>query len=152
MALSEYLSKERIIADLGACSKNEVLETLAELGTRNCPELDLGRVIEVLNQREILGSTGIGEGVAIPHAKVEGCRHITVALARSINGCNFNAVDGRKCHIFCMLLAPPNAAVMHLSVLAHFVRVFKPQEFRNRFMEAEDEEQIWNLLNSVWKD
>lgn len=152
MPLSDYLARENIIPDMTAASKDDAMSILAEQAACTCPGLDRGRIIQVLNQREALGSTGIGDGVAIPHGKVDGCPCITVFIARSVDGCDFNAVDGRKCHIFCMLLAPPSAAAMHLSVLAHFVRLFKIQEFRNRFMEAQDADEIWNLLDKAWKD
>lgn len=105
-----------------------------------------------MHQREALGSTGIGDGVAIPHGKVEGCENISVIVARSTLGCDFDSMDRRKCHIFCMLIAPPKAAAMHLSVLAHFVRILKNSEFRRRFMEAQDSEEIWKLLESFWRD
>ncbi len=152
MPVKDYLSKECIITELRASTKDEALAELAARAAVVCPGLDTAEVIKVLHQREALGSTGIGEGVAIPHGKVAGCAHITVILARSASGCDFSAVDGRNCHIFCLLLAPPSAAAMHLSVLAHFVRIFKSQEFRRRFMEAPDEAVIWALLDSAWKD
>lgn len=152
MPLSDYLSPDCICANLEASSKDQAMEALVDLITKSCPGLDRGRAITVLHQREALGSTGIGDGVAIPHGKLEGCEKITVAIAKSEKGCDFNSMDGRKCHIFCLLLAPPKAAAMHLSVLAHFVRIFKTNEFRKRFMEARDEAAIWKLLDSAWRD
>ncbi|MDL2285111.1 PTS sugar transporter subunit IIA [Desulfovibrio sp. OttesenSCG-928-F07] len=152
MALQDYLKLENIIPDFNASTKEEALEALVAHAVKFCPALNAAATLEVLQERESLGSTGIGEGVAIPHGKVEGCDGITVVLARSLHGCDFNAVDGRKCHIFCMLLAPSKAAAIHLSVLAHFVRVFKTREFRTRFNEAADAKAIWSLLSSTWKD
>lgn len=152
MPLSDYLSPQRISAALEASTKDEALLAMVKLMECSCPGLDRGRTLEVLHQREALGSTGIGDGVAIPHAKIESCEAISVAIGRSKEGCDFNAMDGRKCHIFCMLLAPHKAAAMHLSILAHFVRIFKTNEFRTRFMEAPDEAAIWKLLESAWRD
>lgn len=152
MPLSDYLSPAAVNANLQAAGKDRALEAMVELIETSCPGLDRGRTIKVLHQREALGSTGVGDGVAIPHGKVEGCEKITVAVGRCIDGCEFNALDGRKCHIFCLLLAPPKAAALHLTVLAHFVRVFKTNEFRRRFMEAPDEAAIWKLLDSAWRD
>lgn len=152
MPLSDYLSPACVDASLKAATKEQALEAMAQLIENSCPGLDRGRVLKVLNQREALGSTGIGDGVAIPHGKVEGCGKITVAVGRSVEGCDFNSMDGRKCHIFCILLAPPGSAAMHLTVLAHFVRVFKTAEFRKRFMEAPDAGALWKLLESAWRD
>lgn len=152
MPLSDYLSPASVSANLKADNKDQALLAMAELMETSCPGLDRGRVITVLNQREALGSTGIGDGVAIPHGKVEGCKKISVAIGRSVAGCDFKSMDGRPCHIFCMLLAPPSAAAMHLTVLAHFVRILKTSEFRKRFMEAPDEAAIFKLIESAWRD
>lgn len=152
MPLADYLSQRCICANLKAETKEQALEAMVDLIIKSCPGLDRGRALDVLKQREALGSTGIGDGVAIPHGKVEGCGNITVAIGRSAEGCAFDAVDGRKCHIFCLLLAPPRAAAMHLTVLGHFVRMFKTNAFRSSFMEVHDEADIWRLLESAWRD
>lgn len=152
MPLSDYLAPGCINAALAVQTKDQALGALVDLLVKPCPGLDRGRVITVLHQREALGSTGIGDGVAIPHGKVEGCEKISVAIGRSREGCDFNSMDGRKCHIFCLLLAPPGAAALHLTVLAHFARIFKTHAFRARFMEAPDEAALWKLLESAWRD
>lgn len=106
----------------------------------------------VLHRRERLGSTGIGDGVAIPHGKDAICSRVTVAVGRSLAGCDFAALDGKKCHIFCLLLAPESVAAGHLSLLAYFAKIFKSNEFRKRFMDAADADAIWRLINSTWRD
>lgn len=152
MPLSDYLAPAGIITGMQAASKHEALEELVNKLETACPGIDRGRAVEVLLHRESLGSTGIGEGVAIPHGKVEGCDNITVVIGRSVNGCDFDAVDRRKCHVFCLLVAPPKAAAMHLSVLAHFARIVKNAEFRSRFMQAQHEDDIWRLFATAWRD
>ncbi|MDL2314393.1 PTS sugar transporter subunit IIA [Desulfovibrio sp. OttesenSCG-928-C14] len=150
MALEQYLKKESIIEDLQAGSKEEALAGLVGAMLQSCPGLDREEVMEVMRKREALGSTGIGDGVAIPHGKTGHCGDILVAVARSAKGCDFAAVDGRPCHVFCALLAPEEAVAGHLSILARFARIFRSREFRARFMEAENAEAIWKLLDDAW--
>ena len=152
MSLISYLPPDSVLARLEAKTKEPALVALASRVVELHPELDQGEVFSVLCEREAMGSTGIGDGVAIPHGKLAACREITVLVARSVSGCDFGAVDGRACHIFCLLLAPPEAASTQFSVLEHFVRLFKVKEFRDRFMEAADAESIWKLLDSAWRD
>lgn len=152
MPLSDYLTPASIVADMTAITKEEALEELVDALSGRCPGLDRDNVLEVLHQREELGSTGIGDGVAIPHGKVESCDRVVIAVGRSINGCDFKALDDRKCHVFSLLLAPNHAAAGHFSVLARLARIFKHMEFRRQFMEAADADAIWRLISAAWRD
>jgi PTS system nitrogen regulatory IIA component len=152
MPLGDYLPRENILADFAARDKEEALAALVGQAGLSCPGLDQSAALEILRQRESLGSTGIGDGLAIPHGKVAGCPRILATLARSRAGCDFNAVDGRKCRILCLLLAPPEAACAHLNVLGHFARIFKIRKLQDSFMAASSAEDIWKLLEAAWDE
>jgi PTS system nitrogen regulatory IIA component len=95
MRLSEILEEDNIILDLKAKDKNGVLEELAEVMTNHEPSLDTGSLIRVLLERERLGSTGIGDGVAIPHGKFRGVTHPIISFGRSLKGLDFESMDGQ---------------------------------------------------------
>lgn len=152
MPLCEYLKAESVSAELGASGKEEALEAMITLIKQSCPGLDRDKTLSILKEREALGSTGIGDGVAIPHGKLGCGDNIVVAVARSVAGCDFDAVDGRKCHIFCLLLAPESSKTGHLSLLARFARIFKRADFKKKFMEAPDSAAIWKLMDNAWVD
>lgn len=152
MALADYLTVSSVSANLEVSSKQEALEALLALLADSCPELDIKKALTVIYKREAMGSTGIGDGVAIPHGTVNGCPRIQATIARSTAGCDFDAVDGKKCHIFCLLIVPEAASAGHLSVLAKFARMFKAKEFQNRFMEAADDADLYRVLQMFWRD
>jgi PTS system nitrogen regulatory IIA component len=103
-------------------------------------------MIEVLNEREKLGSTGIGEGVAIPHGKVGGLPKLVAAFAVSHAGVDFEAIDGKPSQIFFALVAPENSAGIHLKALARISRLFKNAKFRGQILEAKDAQEIYQLI------
>ncbi len=149
MELSQLLSKELILPELKSTSKAEVLKELLEPVGEKFPNLNLKKAYNVLIEREQLGSTGIGDGVAIPHGKLQELKDILVVVGRSFTGVDFDALDKKPCHIFFLVLAPENVAGMHLRILANISRLVKDQEFRHSFMEAKGVEGIWELLTSV---
>ena len=149
MQLADYLDKELVLAELTAKSKSEVLrELVAPLQGRE-EGVDPERAYVVLMEREKLGTTGIGDGVAIPHGKLDDLERIIVVVGRSAEGVEFEALDFSPCRIFFLVLAPEQVAGMHLKVLAHISRLIKDQEFRSQFLAAEGRDGLWNLLSSV---
>jgi len=149
MQLADYLDKNLVLDSLAAGSKPDVLrELVAPLKDRQDGP-DPNRAFEVLQEREKLGTTGIGDGVAIPHGKLADLEQIVVAVGRSRDGVDFEALDFTPCNIFFMVLAPEQVAGMHLRLLAHISRLIKDQDFRKRFLEAKDREELWELLSSV---
>ncbi|WP_272699707.1 PTS sugar transporter subunit IIA [Desulfovibrio sp. Fe33] len=149
MKLSDYLAKELILPELQSEDKSDVLhELVAPLGEQY-PEMDTDQAVRVLLDRERLGSTGIGDGIAIPHGKLEDLEKVIVVVGRSRKGVEFEALDHSPCHIFFLVLAPEQVAGMHLRVLAQISRLLKDEEFRKEFLAAEDLEALWSLLKSV---
>ena len=149
MKLSDYLAKELILPELQSEDKSDVLhELVAPLGEQY-PEMDTDQAVRVLLDRERLGSTGIGDGIAIPHGKLEDLEKVIVVVGRSRKGVEFEALDHSPCQIFFLVLAPEQVAGMHLRVLAQISRLLKDEEFRKEFLAAEDLEALWSLLKSV---
>jgi PTS system nitrogen regulatory IIA component len=144
--ISEFLSPEAVIADLRAKDKQEVLRELSAALSRAHPSLKEERLVEVLREREKLGSTGIGEGVAIPHGKLAGMTQLLAAFGVSRGGVDFEAIDGRPTHLFFALVAPENSAGVHLKALARISRLFKNARFRASILEAPTAEAIHELI------
>lgn len=146
--LTEYISKDLIIPELNSTTKSEVLKELLEPIHTKYPELNIKNVYKVLMEREKLGSTGIGDGVAIPHGKLDELSKIVTVVGRSFNGVDFDSLDKKPCYIFFLVLAPENVAGLHLKLLAHISRLLKSAEFRQDFMEAKGVQGIYDLLTS----
>ncbi len=146
MRISEFLSPEAVIADLRAKDKQEVLRELSAALARAHPSLKEERLVEVLREREKLGSTGIGEGVAIPHGKLAGMTQLLAAFGVSRGGVDFEAIDGRPTHLFFALVAPENSAGVHLKALARISRLFKNARFRASILEAPTVAAIHELI------
>ncbi|QGY41133.1 PTS sugar transporter subunit IIA [Pseudodesulfovibrio cashew] len=149
MKLGDYLVKDLILPNLTSDSKSGVLmELIAPVGKTE-PEVDTDHAVRVLLDRERLGTTGIGDGIAIPHGKLENLEKVIVVAGRSPEGVDFEALDHRPCFIFFLVLAPEQMAGLHLRILAQISRVLKDEAFRKRFLEAEGRDELWNLLQDV---
>ncbi|MDH4267535.1 MAG: PTS sugar transporter subunit IIA, partial [Deltaproteobacteria bacterium] len=106
------------------------------------------RLMEILLERESLGSTGIGEGVAIPHGKSKEVKRLLASFGRSLAGMDFQAMDGKPTHLFFLLVAPENSAGIHLKALARISRLMKDNVFRKRLMEVNSGEEIYSLFSA----
>ncbi len=146
MDIRDLITKEYIIDDLKSKTKREVLVELAEVFKRGNIAADYDSMVEVLLEREKLGSTGIGDGIAIPHGKLAGLEHLIISFGRSREGIGFDSLDGNPVHIFFLLMAPENSAGQHLKALAKISRMLKDRDFRNELTEAESPEEMYNLI------
>ncbi len=142
MHLEDFLNKNFIIAWLQATEKKAVIKELVNV----LPDIDAQAAFAVLLEREKLGSTGIGHGIAIPHGKMKDLTEIRVVVGRSPEGVEFDALDSEPCHIFFLVLAPEDATGKHLRVLAQISRKLKDETFCKKFMQAETVDNIWELL------
>nr|WP_181447976.1 PTS sugar transporter subunit IIA [Dissulfurirhabdus thermomarina] len=129
---------EHVLPELAAGSKPEVLRAMAAHVAAAEPGLDPERVYTVLMEREALGSTGIGEGVAIPHGKIAGLDRLVISVARSPRGVEFDAVDRQPVRLLFLLLAPEAAATAYLRLLARVSRLMKSREVRQALLGAGD--------------
>lgn len=149
MNLSDLLDKRLVLPELQSTTKHDVLAELVSPVSEKIQGFDLEQAHKVLLERERLGTTGIGDGVAIPHGKMASLDDIVLVVGRSIAGLDYEALDFKLCTIFFLVLAPEQVAGMHLRVLAHISRLLKEGAFRESFMEAPDGDAIWNLLVSA---
>jgi nitrogen PTS system EIIA component len=143
--IADILRPECVIADLSGASVASVLSELAN-HVAAATGLDAGTLSAGLTARERLGSTGIGEGVAVPHCKVAGLGTLTAALGRSVDGVDFRALDGKPTRIFVALFAPERAGAEHLQALARVSRLLKRPEFRKALLEAPDASAMYRLI------
>jgi len=146
MKLSEILEEINIIPDLKAKDKNGVLEELAEAIVRHDPSVDKRSLVRVLLERERLGSTGIGDGVAIPHGKFNGVSHPVISFGRSRKGLDFESVDGQPAFLFFLLVAPENSANIHLKALAKIAKILKNSSFRKVLMEVPTRKELYQTI------
>jgi len=146
MDIKELIAKEYIIEDLKSKTKREVLVELAEVFKKGNIEADYDSMVEVLLEREKLGSTGIGDGIAIPHGKLAGLENLIISFGRSREGVGFDSLDGNPVYIFFLLMAPENSAGQHLKALAKISRMLKDRDFRKGLIEAESPEKMYNLI------
>lgn len=146
MRLADILDKETVISDLKARDKRGVLEELAAVVAGRNPSLDKVALVDVLVERERLGSTGIGDGVAIPHGKLRGVKEPIVSFGRSKAGLDFESMDGEPVHLFFLLIAPENSSGVHLQVLAKIAKILKSSAFRKRLMDARTREGLYEAI------
>jgi nitrogen PTS system EIIA component len=146
MKIIDLLDKNAILPDMAATTKLAVLEELAATLVPGTDGLDLDTVVEVLMERERLGSTGIGDNVAIPHGKLTNLSGLKLAFGRSLKGVNFDSMDGKPSHLFFLLLAPVNSAGLHLKALAKISRMLMSAAFRENLMQAAQGRDIYQLL------
>ena len=146
MKITNILRVESIIPELRSQDKNGVIKELAEAVVRSEPSLSVDRLYEVLLEREKLGSTGIGSGVAIPHGKLPNLERIVAAFGRSHPGVDFDSQDGEPAHLFFVLVAPENTAGLHLKALAKLSRLLKDAQFRQKLMDVPDAAAIFQAI------
>jgi len=146
MKIVDFLHADAIISSLAAHSKDEVLQELVGPLAKANPDLDKEGLVRTLIERENLGSTGIGGGIAIPHGKFEGLHHLLASFGKSSAGIDFSSMDNKPAHLFFLLVAPRNSAGEHLKALARISRLFKDPLLKNSLLQAETKDEIFSLL------
>ena len=146
MKITDILVEDAVILDAESDTKSALLEEMAGALAAAVPGLEVDRLLKVLIEREGLQSTGIGEGVAIPHGKVVGLDGLVASFARSRKGIDFDAIDQQPTHLFFLLVVPEHSAGQHLKALARISRFLRDDEFRRGLMEAEDLESIFSAI------
>lgn len=146
MKILDILAPEAIIPALRATTKNDTLQEIATMLATFHPEIDRGRLVQVLQDREALGSTAIGEGIAIPHGKLPGVANVVAAFGRSEQGIDFDSLDGKPTRLFFLLVAPEDSAGAHLKALARVSRLLKDKAFRDRLAAGGSAEQLFAII------
>ncbi len=146
MKIMEMLKVEFIIDELKATNKRDVLTELIAVIAKGEGSFDPEAMLRVFWEREQLGSTGIGDGIAIPHGKLAGLDETVLAFGRSRKGVAFEALDGKPVHLFFLLAAPENSAGRHLKALAKISRMLKDGVFRKNLLEANGHDDFVRII------
>ena len=146
MKVLDFLDPNSVAIDLKSISKQDVVTELCQMLHVSGQIKDSHVVIEALMQREKLGSTGIGQGVAIPNGKSDSAGKLIGALGISKKGVNFEALDGEPVHVIFLLVAPPDSAGPHLKALARISRLLKDKFFRQSLKEAKTVDEIKKII------
>jgi nitrogen PTS system EIIA component len=147
MKIVDILSSDALIApDLAGKNKDEVVRELARHLAAQYKEIDSERLVQVLWERERLGSTAIGDGIAIPHGKLPLLGGVIGAFGRHVAGVDFDSLDGRATRLFFLLVAPEESVGQHLKALARVSRLLKDSSFRQNLLAAPDRGELFRLI------
>lgn len=146
MKITEFLDVKGIHLDLRASEKQDILKELVDVLAEVKDIGDKKLILKALLEREGLGSTGIGQGIAIPHGKTDKVKELISVLAISKQGVNFEALDGEPVYIFFLLVAPKDAAGPHLKALAQISRMLRDTYFCDLLRRCESAEQVYELI------
>jgi PTS system nitrogen regulatory IIA component len=146
MKITDILRREFIIEELKSKNKKDILAELSGVFGKVDEIIDFATMLNVLMEREKLGSTAIGDGIAIPHGKMKGLRTLMLSFGRSKEGVDFNAMDGKPVHLFFLLMAPEDSAGQHLKVLAKLSRMLKDVTFRKKLMSARSKDELHKII------
>ncbi len=146
MKIMDFLSKKAISANLKATDKEGVIREMVDLLAKADEIKNREELVKALLTRESLGSTGIGQGIGIPHAKSPNAKNLVAAFGLSQKGVNFDSLDGESVYIFFLLIAPEESAGPHLKALARISRMLKDKYFREMLKKAKDEKEILRII------
>ncbi len=149
MRLTQLLSEEQIEISLKQTKKKSVIEELLVLAIKSGHINDRMKAFEDIMKREEMMSTGLENGIAVPHAKTKAADELTLSLGISKEGIDFDAADGKPSYLFFMLLAPEDAAGPNVRVLAEIARITKNKEFCKSLINASSAQQVMQLIDEA---
>ena len=146
MALVDLITEKIVKVPLESRDKPGVLRELVQI-LKDAGEIDdFDKVLLAINKREEMGSTGLEFGIAVPHARTDSVKNLTVALGISPGGTEFNALDGKPSHLFFLLLAPPDKSAQHIEALAEIAKLARSRSFCLQLMQANSAQQVVELF------
>lgn len=140
------LHPSNVLMNLRASSRDELLFEMAEKVAGNNPAISANSLYQALLDRESLGSTGIGHGIAIPHCKSPALKVPVILFGRSESPIEFNSPDDRPVRLFFLIVSPEDADSLHLQLLSTISRILKAADVRNRFLDASSADEIVSIL------
>ncbi len=146
MKLTDVLVREACIFDMNARTKKEALRELSGVLSEAVKGLEPAPLLDMLLEREKLGTTAMGDRIAIPHARIESLDRLVAGFGRSLRGVDFDSVDGKLTHLFFLLVAPGREGSAHLLTLARLSRFLSSSEFRAKLVEVECSDDFFRLL------
>jgi len=151
MKILDVLKKETILVDLKSKDKKGVIEELVAPVAKYA-EIEHQKLVRVLMEREQLGSTGIGGGIAIPHGKLKDLDTLILGFGLSRSGIEFESMDGKPTHIFFLLVTPENSTGLHLKALARISRLLKKETFKEGLLRAADSDEVLAIIQAEDED
>jgi len=149
MQIMDFLSKKAIITELKSSKKEDVLKEMVDalINSGDIEKRHRNKLIDALMARESLGSTAIGQGIAIPHAKSDCVDKLVAAFALTKKGVDFDSLDGELAYIFFLLIAPQDSAGPHLKALARISRLLKDKYFRDTLRSCTDDKSVIKAIS-----
>jgi PTS system nitrogen regulatory IIA component len=147
MKIVDYLKEEWVIPDLKGKDKPSILKELSSVLVQPCQVGSGEELLQVLLDREKLGSTGIGEGIAIPHGRLKKLKKFFISFGRSIKGVDFDSIDRNSSQLFFLVMAPENSAVDNLKLLGRIVALLKDTSFKKKLMEASSQKELFQIIS-----
>ena len=145
--ITEFITVQSVDLNMKATNKSEAIVELTKLLEKSGKLDNIDKTLEALKEREKLGSTGIGKGVAIPHAKTEFAKDLVIAFGVSKQGVNFNSVDDEKVNLFFAFASPLKNNQTYLKILARISRLIRNDDFREKLLGAKTPEQVLELID-----
>jgi PTS system nitrogen regulatory IIA component len=145
--IMDILVKDAVVLNLASTDKSDILKEMSDALASAEPSVPADRLLEVLTEREGLQSTGIGEGVAIPHGKMAGLDRLMASFARSPEGVDFDSIDGAPTQLYFMLVVPEHSGGQHLKALARISRFFRDDSFRDKLLSATTTDDIFSAID-----
>jgi fructose-specific phosphotransferase system IIA component len=149
MKLSNLIEEDLMSFDLASTGKDDVMSELVDLAARSQLVRDKELLLDEVIKREKLVTTGVGWGVAFPHAKTRAMKGIVIAFGRSAKGIPFDAMDGKPVNLFFLIAAPEDTIGAHLNVMARLSFLMKSQDNRDRLLAAKNPGEVMEVLDSV---
>ena len=146
MKIVPYLAEDRVISELQGTDKLSGLRELSRLLAKACRVASAEDIAQILLDREKMTSTGIGEGIAIPHGRVKGLKDFILCFGRSTKGIDFDSSDHKPAHLFFSVLAPENSAAANLHLLSRIVTLLKDHSFKKRLLEARSPKELFQII------
>jgi len=147
MKIMDYLDEEWVLPDLKGTDKPSILKELSGVLVKPCQASSVEELVQVLLDREKLGSTGIGEGIAIPHGRLKRLKRFYISFGRSLKGVDFDSIDRKLSQLFFLVMAPENSAVDNLKLLSRIVTLLKEPSFKKRLMEARSPKELFQIIS-----
>jgi len=149
MKFNHLIKIDQIQLNNSSGSKKKVLESISQIVHNNYPELSTNKVFETLIDRERLGSTGIGHGVALPHGRLSECTDTIGVFVSLANGVDYDAIDNKSVKLLFALLVPAQSTEEHLEILAKLAEFFRNKENRQTLINASSAESVYNILINI---
>ena len=147
MKIVPYVTEDRVISELQGTDKLSVLREFSERLVKPCGGASAEHIAQILLDREKMESTGIGDGIAIPHGRMKGLKDFVLSFGRSTKGIDFESSDHKPAHLFFLVLAPENSAAANLQLLSRIVTLLKDHSFKKRLMEAHSPKELFQIIS-----